>query len=83
MGIKQDIEESLEKFKITKIDSQPTNEDMNQLTWELRTMLATMPTTNGGGDPCHIVRILDNTAYTAFSTGSTPFVDPKQPGHSQ
>jgi hypothetical protein len=29
MGIKQDIEDSLEKFDITKIDGQPTDEDMN------------------------------------------------------
>ena len=32
MGIKQDNEESLEKFDISKIDGQPTDEDMNQLT---------------------------------------------------
>ena len=31
MGIKQDIEDSLEKFDITKIDGQLTDKDMNQL----------------------------------------------------
>ena len=50
MGVKQDIKESLEKFDITKLDGQPTNEDMNQLTRELKAMLASIPTTNGGGD---------------------------------
>jgi hypothetical protein len=30
MGIKQDIENSLKKFDISKIDGQPTDEDMNQ-----------------------------------------------------
>ncbi len=33
MGIKQDIEDSLAKFDITKIGGQPTDEDMNQVTW--------------------------------------------------
>ena len=45
MGIKQDIKDSLKKFNTTKIDRHPTNEDMNQLTQELRAMLATIPTT--------------------------------------
>ena len=80
MGIKQDIEDSLEKFDITKIDGQPTDEDMNQLTRELGAMLATVPTTNGGGDHGHIGMILDDTEYTSFLTGSNPFVVPKNPG---
>ncbi len=45
MGIKQDIEDSLEKFDISKIDGQWTDKDMNQLTRELGAMLATVPTT--------------------------------------
>ena len=80
MGIKQDIEDSLEKFDITKIDGQPTDEDMNQLTRELGAMLATVPTTNGGGDHGHIGMILDDAEYKSFSTGSNPFVIPKNPG---
>ena len=80
MGIKQDIEDSLEKFDITKIDGQPTDEDMNQLTRELGAMLATVPTTNGGGDHRHIGMILDNLENTSFSTGSNSVVLPKNPG---
>eukprot|EP00804_Cyclotella_cryptica_P014408 CCRYP_004763-RA/>CCRYP_004763-RA protein AED:0.42 eAED:0.41 QI:0/-1/0/1/-1/1/1/0/247 len=80
MGIKQDIEDTLKKFDITKIDSQPTDKDMNQLTHELRAMLATVPTTNGGGDHGHIGMILDDTEYTSFLTGSNAFVIPKNPG---
>ena len=80
MGIKQDIEDSLEKFDISKIDGQPTDEDMNQLTRELGAMLATVPTTNGGGDHGHIGMILDDTEYTSFSTGATSFVAPRNPG---
>ena len=80
MGIKQDIKESLEKFDISKIDGQPIDEDMNQLTRELLAMLATAPTTNGGGDHGHIGMILKDMEYTSFSTGATPFVVPKNPG---
>jgi hypothetical protein len=80
MGIKQDIEDSLEKFDISKIDGQPTDEDMNQLTRELGAMLATVPTTNGGGDHGHIGMILDDAEYTSFLTGATSFVAPKTPG---
>lgn len=80
MGLKQDIEDSLEKFDISKIDGQPTDEDMNQLTRELGAMLATVPTTNGGGDHGHIGMILDDTEYTSFSTGATSFVTPRNPG---
>ncbi len=72
MGIKQDIEDSLEKFDITKIDGQPTDEDMNQLTRELGAMLATVPTTNGGGDHGHIGMILDNSEYNNSQPAPTP-----------
>ncbi|KAL7478805.1 hypothetical protein ACHAW6_004557 [Cyclotella cf. meneghiniana] len=53
---------------------------MNQLTRELVAMLATVPTTNGGGDHGHIGMILDDSKYTSFSTGSNSFVAPKNPG---
>eukprot|EP00804_Cyclotella_cryptica_P014668 CCRYP_012700-RA/>CCRYP_012700-RA protein AED:0.35 eAED:0.34 QI:0/-1/0/1/-1/1/1/0/213 len=80
MGIKQDIEDSLNKFDISKIDGQPTNKDMNQLTWEIGAMLATVTTTHGGGDQGHIGMILKDSEYTSFSTGATSFVVPKNPG---
>ena len=80
MAIKQDIKESLKKFDITKIDGQLTDKDMNQLTGELRAMIAIVPTTNGGGDHWHIGMILAETKYTTFSTGATPFIVHKNPG---
>jgi hypothetical protein len=43
-------------------------------------MLATVPTTNVGGDHGHIGMILDDAEYTSFSTGATSFVAPKNPG---
>ena len=53
---------------------------MNQLTRGLGAMLATVPTTNGGGDHSHIGMILNNSEYTSFSTSATFFVAPKNPG---
>jgi hypothetical protein len=35
MGIRHDVEEGLEKYEITKIDGQPTDEDLNLLAKEL------------------------------------------------
>ncbi len=35
MGIHHDAKEGLEKYEITKIDGQPTDEDLNFLTKEL------------------------------------------------
>ncbi|KAL7476306.1 hypothetical protein ACHAW6_002177 [Cyclotella cf. meneghiniana] len=80
MGIKQDTEDSLEKFDIPKTDGQPTDKDMNQLTRECRALLATLPTTNGGGDHGHIGMILKDSEYTSFSTGSNSFIVSKNPG---
>ncbi len=79
MGIKQELKESLEKFEITKIGRQPTDEDMNHFTHELGGMLATAPTTNSGGDHVHICMILDEVEYESFSTCTNPFTVPKNP----
>jgi len=35
MGICHDVEQNLEKYEITKIDGQPTDEDLNLLIKEL------------------------------------------------
>ena len=35
MGIRHDVEEGLKKYEITKIDGQPTDEDLNLLAKEL------------------------------------------------
>jgi len=80
MGIKQDIKESLKKFEITKIDGQPTNEVMNQLTSELGAMLNTVPTTNGGDNHRHIGMIFNDKEYITSSTSATPFTVPKNQG---
>jgi hypothetical protein len=43
-------------------------------------MLASVPTTNGGGSHGHIGMIIEDTEYRTFSTGNQPFVIPTNPG---
>jgi len=80
MGIKQDIDKSLRRLEIIKINDQPTNKDMNQLNCELRAMLATILIANGVINHRHIGMILVQTEYTVFSSGTTKFVAPTNPG---
>ena len=83
MDIKQDIEEIPDKFDIIKINSQLTNKDMNELTHELGAMLATIPTSNSGGDHGHIGMLLAETEYTTFMTGTNPLLSPRTPAYFQ
>ena len=80
MGIKQDVEENLKGFPITKIDGQPTNKDLNQLKTELFEMVASIRTSNNGGSHGHIGMIMDETVYQAFSKGGAAFIMPTYPG---
>ena len=67
MGVKQDVEDSLKDYVITKIDGQPTEKDLSGLKLELSEGLASIPTLNGGGRHGHIGLIIPNTEYTTFS----------------
>ncbi len=49
MGIRHDVEQGLEKYEITKIDGQPTDEDLNLHTKELTNAAGSIATQNGGG----------------------------------
>lgn len=80
MGIKQDIETSLKDYSFTKIDGQPSDEDVTNLVREMTEMLASVPTTNGGGSHGHIGMIIEDAEYRTFSTGNQPFVVPTNPG---
>jgi hypothetical protein len=54
MGILQDVFNALQAFEITKIDGQPTDDDINKLTTQLTAALVTISTANGGGTLGHI-----------------------------
>eukprot|EP00804_Cyclotella_cryptica_P011328 CCRYP_016351-RA/>CCRYP_016351-RA protein AED:0.40 eAED:0.40 QI:0/0/0/1/1/1/3/0/287 len=80
MGIKQDIESSLKDYSFTKIDGQPSDKDVANLMREMTEMLASKPTTNGGGSHGHIGMIIDDAEYCTFSNGNQPFSIPMNPG---
>ena len=80
MGIKQDVEESLKDYFITKIDGQPSEEAISKLKLELSEGLASIPTLNGGGRHGHIGLIIPNAEYTIFSHNNAPYDILTNPG---
>ena len=79
MGIVQDVYNALKAFEITKIDGQPTDDDINKLTTQLTAALVTISTGNGGGKLGHIGIAVPETRYVVLSTG--PKLDrPIHPG---
>ena len=63
MGIRHDVEEGLEKYEITKIDGQPTDEDLNLLAKELTNAAGSVATQNGGGEHGHVGMVIDEAEY--------------------
>eukprot|EP00804_Cyclotella_cryptica_P011218 CCRYP_007736-RA/>CCRYP_007736-RA protein AED:0.38 eAED:0.38 QI:0/-1/0/1/-1/1/1/0/375 len=80
MGYKQDAEEQIEAFQITRIHGQPTDEDIDKLVNELTECAATIPTTNGGGSHGHMGMLIKDAEYPTFSTNGEPFTIPTNPG---
>eukprot|EP00804_Cyclotella_cryptica_P015656 CCRYP_003653-RA/>CCRYP_003653-RA protein AED:0.40 eAED:0.40 QI:0/0/0/1/0.5/0.66/3/0/324 len=74
MGIRHDVEEGLEKYEITKIDGQPTDEDLNKLTKELTNALGSVATELGGGE-----HAMSATEYITFSRGGVTYDIPANP----
>jgi hypothetical protein len=61
MGILQDVFNALQAFEITKINGQPTDDDINKLTTQLTTALVTISTSSGGGQLGHIGIVVSET----------------------
>ena len=80
MGIRHDVEQGLEKYEITKIDGQPTDEDLNLLTKELTNAAGSVATLNGGGEHGHVGMVIDEAEYVLFSNSGAKFVVPTNPG---
>jgi hypothetical protein len=70
MGILQDVFNALQAFEITKIDGQPTDDNINKLTTHLTAALVTISTTNGGGKLGHIGIVVPESRYVVLSKGS-------------
>jgi hypothetical protein len=69
MDILQDVFNALQAFEITKIDGQPTDDDINKLTTQLTAALVTISTGNGGGKLGHIGIVVPESRYVALSKG--------------
>ncbi len=80
MTIRHDTEDALEKYEITKIDGQPTEEDLNLLVKELSNALGSIATTNGGREHGYVGLIVEEAEYITFSNGNERFVVPTNPG---
>ena len=70
MGILQDVFNALQAFEITKINGQPTDDDINKLTTQLTTVLVTILTPNKGGTLGHIGIVGPESRNVALSKGS-------------
>lgn len=80
MGIRHDVEEGLKKYEITRIEGQPTDEQLNLLTKELTNAAGSVATQNGGGEHGHVGMVVEQAEYITFSRGGAPFVIPTNPG---
>lgn len=80
MGIRADVIAQLERFTFTKIDGQPTDEDLNLLVEECTTAASSVLTRNGGGEHGHVGIILEEAEYIAMSNGGAKYVTPTNPG---
>ena len=76
MGIHHDVEEGLEKYEITKIDGQPTDEDLNLLAKRLTNAAGSVATQNGGGEHGHIGMVVEKAKYITFSRNGDRFLAP-------
>ena len=79
MGILQDVINALQAFEVTKIDKQPTDDNINKLTPQLTTALVTILTGNGGGKLGHIGIVVSESQYFLLSKGPK-FDWPVHPG---
>ena len=80
MGIRHDVEEGLEKYEITKIDGQPTDEDLNLLAKELTNAAGRIATQNGGKEHGHVGMVVKEAKYITFSRNGDRFLAPMNPG---
>jgi hypothetical protein len=80
MTIRIDIEAKITEKHVTKIDGQPTLENIRTLDQELAAILSEIETTNGGGNHGHLGMIMNDTDYQRISTGRTKWTVPTNPG---
>jgi hypothetical protein len=80
MGIRHNVKQGLEKYKITKIDGQPTDEDLNLLTKQLTNAAGSVASQNGGREHGYVGMVIKKAEYITFSRAGTRFLIPTNPG---
>ena len=79
-NIEQDTRKAVAECIVTKVQGQPTNQDIDQLDDELTAIASSFPSELGGGLHGHAGLVKGDADYAIFAPG-TPFVVPANPGH--
>ncbi len=75
----QDTRKAVAESTVTKIQGQPTNQDLDRLDEELTAIASSFPSDLGGGLHGHAGLVKSAADYALFAPG-TPFVVPPNPG---
>jgi len=78
MGKRAETREELRKESVTKINGQPTDQDITMLEKEFIAIAASIPTTLGGGNHGHAGLIVKVAKYLAMA--GEAFIIPSNPG---
>ncbi len=77
--VQLEIQKTVAEQAVTKVNGQPTCNDLDLLNEELTAIAAFIPTVLGGGLNGHAGMLLSNANYATIAPG-TPFVLPANPG---
>ena len=78
-NLEQETRKAIAKCTVTKINGQPTNQDINGLDDELTAIVSSFPSKLGGGLHGHAGLVKNVTDYELFAQG-TLFVVPANSG---
>jgi hypothetical protein len=77
--VQSEIQKTIAERAVTKVNGQPTCNDLDLLDEELTAIAASIPTVLGGGLNGHARMLLSDADYATIAPG-TPFVPPANPG---
>jgi hypothetical protein len=77
--LQAEIQKTVVEQTVTKVNGQPTSNDLDLLEEELIAITAFIPMVLGGGLNGHAGMLLSNVDYATMAPG-TPFVAPLNPG---
>jgi hypothetical protein len=77
--LQSEVQKTVAEQTVTKVNSQPTSNDLNLLEEELIAITVSIPSVLGGGMIGHAGMLLSDVDYATMAPG-TPFVAPINPG---